>query len=78
MTLFWLSIVLAIFIGGCTLIGIANGIGLQVIGLIFAGNAFVRLQRGKPAKIPITLGATWLALAVSGIGLALGVYRILQ
>ena len=78
MALFWLSIVLAIFIGGCTLIGIANGIGLQVIGLIFAGNAFVWLQRGKPAKSPITLGAAWLALAVSGVGLALGVYRILQ
>ena len=78
MALFWLSIVLAIFIGGCTLTGIANGIGLQIIGLIFAGNAFVRLQRGKPTKSPITLGATWLALAVSGIGLALGVYRILQ
>ena len=78
MALFWLSIVLAIFIGGCTLIGVANGIGLQVIGLILAGNAFVRLQRGKRAKSPITLGATWLALAVSSVGLALGMYRILQ
>lgn len=78
MALFWLSIVLAIFIGGCTLIGVANGIGLQVIGLILAGNAFVRLQRGKPAKSPIALSATWLALAISSVGLALGMYRILQ
>jgi Co/Zn/Cd efflux system component len=78
MVLFWVSIVLAVLIGGCTLIGITNGIGLQIIGLVLAGNALVRLQRGKPAKAPIMLGATWLALAVSGIGLIVGVYRVLQ
>ena len=75
---FWLSIVLAIFIGGCTLLGITNGIGLQVIGLVLAGNAYVRLQRGKPEKSKFNIAATWVALLVSGVGLALGVYNILQ
>ena len=78
MILFWLSIVLAVFIGGCTLIGITNGIGLQLIGLILAGNAYVRLQRGKPAKTSFNSAATIIALLVSGIGFAIGVYRLTQ
>jgi hypothetical protein len=75
---FWLSIVLAIFIGGCTLLGINNGLGLQLIGLVLAGNAYVRLQRGNPAKTPFNFAATLVALAVSGVGFALGIYRVTQ
>ena len=75
---FWLSIVLAIFIGGCTLLGINNGLGLQLIGLVLAGNAYVRLQRGKPAKTPLNFAFTAIALAVSGVGFVLGVYRVMQ
>jgi hypothetical protein len=76
MFLFWLSIILAIVIGGFTLLNITVGIGLQVIGLVLAGNAYVRMQRGKPAKNRINMGATWVALAISAAGLALGLYRI--
>lgn len=76
--MFWLSIVLAILIGGFTLFNITVGIGLQIIALVLAGNAFVRLQRGKPAKTRINMAATWIAIAVSGIGLALGIYRVMQ
>ena len=75
---FWLSIVLAIFIGGCTLLGINNGFGLQLIGLVLAGNAYVRLQRGNPAKTRLNFAATVIALVVSGVGFALGVYRVMQ
>ena len=74
----WLSVVLAILIGGFTLLNVTVGIGLQIIALVLAGNAFVRLQRGKPAKTRINMGATWVALAVSGAGFALGLYRVLQ
>ncbi len=76
--MFWLSIVLAILIGGFTLFNVTVGIGLQIIALVLAGNAFVRLQRGKPAKTRINMAATWIAIAVSGIGLALGIYRVMQ
>ena len=76
--MFWLSVALAILIGGFTLLNVTVGIGLQIIALVLAGNAFVRLQRGNPAKNRITMGATWIALAVGGAGLALGLYRVLQ
>ena len=76
--MFWLSIVLAILIGGFTLFSVTVGIGLQIIALVLAGNAFVRLQRGKPAKTRVNLSATWIAIAVSGLGLALGLYRVVQ
>ena len=73
--MFWLSIVLAILIGGFTLFNVTVGGGLQLIALILAGNAFVRLQRGKPTKTRVNLAATWIAVAISGLGLALGLYR---
>ena len=76
MILFWLSIVLAAFIGGCTLLGITNGIGLQLIGLALAGNAFVRLQRGKPPKTSLKFAAAVIALLVSGVGFAVGIYQL--
>ena len=76
--MFWLSIVLAILIGGFTFFNVTVGIGLQIIALALAGNAFVRLQRGKSAKTRINMTATWVAIAVSGIGLALGTYRVMQ
>ena len=75
---FWLSIVLAILIGGCTLLGINNGLGLQFIGLVLAGNAYVRLQRGKPTKTQLNFAATIVALLVSGVGFVLGAYRVMQ
>ena len=78
MIFFWLSVVLAIFIGGCTLIGINNGLGLQLFGLIFAANAYVRLQQGKPVKTSFNFSATIIALLLSGVGLAIGLYRVMQ
>jgi len=75
MFMFWMSIILAIVIGGFTLFNITVGLGLQLIALILAGNAYVRLQRGAPAKTPIKMGATVAALAVSAIGFALGIFR---
>jgi hypothetical protein len=75
MFLFWISIILAIVIGGFTLFQITVGLGLQLIALILAGNAYVRLQRGNPVKTPIKMQATWAALAVSAIGFALGIFR---
>jgi len=78
MIMYWLSIVLAIFIGGCTLVGITNGIGLQLIGLVLAGNAYVRLQRGKPPKTTLTSTAVIVALIVSGIGFAVGVFLLMR
>ncbi|WP_457098192.1 hypothetical protein [Lysobacter sp. P5_B9] len=74
--MFWLSIVLATIIGGFALFNITVGLGLQFIALVLAGNAFVRLQRGKPAKNRINVGATRFALIVSGVGIALGLYRV--
>ena len=76
--MFWISIVLAILIGGFTLLTVTVGIGLQVIGVVLAGNAYVRLQRGKPTPSQINKTATWVALAVSVAGLALGLWRVLQ
>ena len=76
MILFWFSVVLAVFIGGCTLIGIASGIGLQLIGFALAGNAYVRLQRGKPPRTSLKFAATIIALLISGIGFAVGIYQL--
>ena len=68
MVMFWLSVILAILIGGCSLIGSANEFGLQLIGLVLAGNAYVRLQRGKPVRNNVNFAATVLALLMSGMG----------
>jgi hypothetical protein len=76
--MFWLSIVLAILIGGFTLFNVTVGGGLQLVALILAGNAFVRLQHGKPNKTRANLVATWVAIATSGLGLVLGLYRAVQ
>jgi hypothetical protein len=76
--MFWLSIALAILIGAFTLFTATVGVGSQFIALVLAGNAYVRLQRGKPAKNRINMAATWIALTVSGSGMALGLYRALQ
>jgi hypothetical protein len=48
-----------------------------LVALVLAGNAFVRLQRGQPVKNQLRSGATWVALGVSGLGFAVGLYRVL-
>ena len=73
MFLFWLSIILAIVMGGLTLFNVTAGLGF--IALVLAGNAYVRLQRGNPAKTPTNTRATWAALTVSAVGFAIGIFR---
>jgi hypothetical protein len=68
MFMFWLSIVLAILIGSLALLAPPVGVGLLIIALVLAGNAFVRLQRGTPPKSRVNAVATWVALAVSSLG----------
>ena len=75
--MFWLSILLAVLIGGFTLFSDTAGIGTQIVALVFAGNAFVRLQRGQPPQTRLHLGVAWGALAISGLAAAIGLYRVL-
>ena len=76
--MFWLSVVLAIGIGAYTLLTGSVGVGSQIVALALAGNAFVRLQRGQPARSGLNSAATWVAIAISGAALAIGLYRTLQ
>ncbi|MBV8502657.1 MAG: hypothetical protein JO006_13175 [Paucibacter sp.] len=69
MIMFWLSVVLAALIGSLALLTPPVGIGLLIVALVLAGNGFVRLQRRTPPKTRINLTATWVALAVSVLGL---------
>ena len=74
MFMFWLSIALAVLIGGCALLSPPVGVGLLIIALVLAGNAFVRLQRGTPPKTRINTIATWVALAISGLAMAFNIF----
>ena len=75
--MFWLSILLAVLIGGFSLFSGNAGLGTQIVALVFAGNAFVRLQRGQPPKNKLHLGFAWSALAISGLAFTVGLYRVL-
>ena len=72
MFMFWLSVTLSMLIGALALLAPTVGFGVKLIGLVLAGNAFVRLQRGSPPKTRVTMSATWLAIAISGLAIALG------
>lgn len=69
MIMFWLSVVIAVLIGCVAILTPPVGIGLLIVALVLAGNAYVRLQRSTPPKTRINVAATWVALAVSVLGL---------
>jgi len=69
MIMFWLSVVVAALIGSLALLAPPVGIGLLIVALVLAGNGFIRLQRSTPPKTRINVAATWVALAVSVLGL---------
>jgi hypothetical protein len=76
--MFWLSVALAILIGLVSIFHGSVGVGLPTIGLALAGNAYVRLQRGQPMGTPTKKNVVWVALAVAGLALAIGLLRALR